>query len=328
MNNIVKKNIFYQSSPSFIFVLITFLAGLYSTTSYACKKLMGVDTNVQFNNGTVQTINFRVHRNNTNISCEYAIGFNKGDSNDGSYNRYIEKSPVQILMQIYDNTQTQILQTIPDVSPPSNMITGTMEANVGGQDNYHQFVGVLGDVPYTSNQGNYDNNFTMEFYTRPIGSSAPFTLEDTVKVKFKYIVRTRLDLSLVPAGAPFDLEDTTETASFGTLVQGDEVLIDLIIGNNTGYKYSLSSVNGGYLKKVGSAASATTQISYSLYVSPTVYTAGSTLNPGDYPFSIPFINPPSGSETRFPFKFTVTGDPAGKVTGSYEDVIYVNLTAQ
>jgi|GEM_PF-7128308 len=306
------------------------LMGIVSTSNtWACSQIKRLGgNNVDMTNDSNTLVTLEVKRTQDTITCEYVIGITKGSSQNGTYNRFIQRNQVPIPLRFWDENMTQLLFDYPDATPPSNLIVGSFSVSGGAKKQEETMRLDLGPVPYNIQSGRYFNNFHAQLWTRAVGSTGNFNLANNDNFEVRYDLSKSLDISLVSTGAPFNLVDTSESVDFGEISQNETRSFDIMVGNNTAYSYSLNSTNNGkLLRSGGSIGNSADTISYQFKIGATAYSGQTTLNSGSYPYSTSVMNPPSGSQTRFPVEVKVMESPSGKGQGTYQDTITIDVIA-
>ncbi len=309
-----------------VVIKISAALGLCLTgTAWSCNTITGLDTNYNLNSNSSPTLDIQVQRTSTSTQCDWYVTVNKGDDNDGTYNRYIERNNSnQLSIDIRNEADTETLKDLPDAIPPANVISGTFGAPAEGTTKIAKYKYVLGIVPSDAKDGNYSNSWTVKLYSR-IPPAVSYTQSGSSSIGANYTVATSLDVSMVATGAPFNLAQTSYSMNFGNLTQNQIQTSDMIVYANTNYTYTLSSTNGGKLKRVGGPATTPNFISYQLSIAATAHT--SAVNVTTYPYTSPTVSQPNKTELRFPISVQIIDNPATRLSGTFTDTITVTLTA-
>ena len=254
-----------------------------------------------------------------NGSCDYFIGFSDGSAANYASRRLSFGSAV-VPMNVYkDAARTRILKDKPSEAVVADDVLQGSFAGGPGPDaqtlNYWAAIQPQSDyLP----SGIYFESLTATLYSGKVNGSYHF--ESSQSLVLAYYIGRRVDLSLVDTGAPFNLNDTSQDLSFGTLSSGQSRALDLVLQYNAGFRLTFSSENNGALKHL----SRSNTIPYTLQVGGLpIGLAGSAAAPVVGPSG--FGTSPTGG-TRFPVRVTI-GSIAGAVGGPYSDTITVTVVS-
>jgi len=309
----------------FIFCFLFFLNLLNAPSSFACNDIDGIDSYFDLRTNASPLLEIEVKRNSTSTNCEFVIGIEKGNRNNGTYNRYLRSWFNQIPIDIRDSTNSFTLQDPPDAVPPANVIVGSFTSPSQGKTQVLKYRYNVGNFSGSEDAGNYRNTWGINLYTRPVGGTN-YTKVDSSSIGARLRIRNNLEVSLVPSGSAFNANDAFESLNFGTLTQNATRSCDLLIKGNTDYRITFSSNNGAKLRRVGGGILSTDLISYQISLGANSEFSGAVIT--NFPFHISPIDPPSSSTAlRFPLTVQILDNPATKQAGTYSETITITLTA-
>jgi len=182
-----------------------------------------------------------------NGSCDYFIGFSDGSAANYASRRLSFGSAV-VPMNVYkDAARTRILKDKPSEAVVADDVLQGSFAGGPGPDaqtlNYWAAIQPQSDyLP----SGIYFESLTATLYSGKVNGSYHF--ESSQSLVLAYYIGRRVDLSLVDTGAPFNLNDTSQDLSFGTLSSGQSRALDLVLQYNAGFRLTFSSENNGALE--------------------------------------------------------------------------------
>jgi hypothetical protein len=297
----------------------------FLSRAHACDQITPQSPNYNMALGPTAVLDFVIERKDLKKGCDWYITVDMGAHNNGTYNRFLQNGTPSIGVQIYDQSGSQILKNIPDAVPPGNVISGSFGDSDGATKTVHYKI-VLASVPYSTATGTYQNTWQVNLYSRNAGTPQPYHVKNTTNIGAFYQVQPSVDISLTDPGQPFNLWETTQTLDFGNMTLGQQMRFDMQIGNNRPYKFSLTSQNNGFLQRSGTTdTSAINHIHYQTRIASTGFSPAMTID--TYPFSSGTIGPSAGSVVVYPVTVQIMDDPSGKVSGSYQDVVTITLTA-
>jgi hypothetical protein len=176
-------------------------------------------------------------------------------------------------------------------------------------------------IPSLTNQnfppkGIYSDNLQVAIWTI---KQSVFVFDQVTNLAISLVVPTRLDISLVDEGAPFNANSTSKVFDFGNLAQNVQRSGDLRVMSNTPYQLRISSQNGGVLKK------GLDTLAYSFLVNNSVIGLAGSANS---PISFATGTGNSGlSGDRFNIVVKITEGTSSKAAGIYEDIISITAIA-
>lgn len=297
--------------------------GLVSNSGFACNEIEGLDSNYDLSINANPQLTIRVQRNQNTTNCEFYVTVDKGQYNDGTYNRFLKGGNDQLPIDIRDATNSYTLLALPEASPPSNVLTGSYTNS--GQNN-QQLISYrlnMGPITQATSSGNYQNSWRIRLYSRPIGGTT-YTFKNESGIGARYFMRNNLNVSVVPTGGAFNASDVTETLNFGNLALNAIRGADILVQGNTDFRLTLSSFNNGKLRRAGGTTNTVDTISYQVSGSIAGGSGSTVVN--SFPYTSPNINQPSGT-LRMPVSVKITEDPALKAPGTYSDTITISLSA-
>ena len=299
------------------FILVALLQ-LWSEASFAaCGTiafgLTAPQSTINFTSNATPSASVTVTRTGATGSCNFFIGFSKGAS--GTYApRKLFNAANFITYQLYQNAGfTNVLQDKPDSSTATNFLsnnfTGTQTTKTTSY--FPQRSAVTGYEYY----GTYSDSISAHLYTGSITGS--YTLVSTATITYQHSVPKLIDISLVNTSAAFNIADTTQTFSFGTLnTPPPAQSADLIIKYNAGYGVNLCSTNTGQMKH----SSLAKFVPYTMTLNSTSVNFATSC--GTY-----VVTGASFNTTGVRLPMTITPGSIGTVpSGSYSDTITVTIS--
>lgn len=282
-----------------------------------CKNLsMTVQTAlIDLNINGSPDLQFTVSRNRSaNGDCDFFVVLDNGSAST-YIARAIRHGGDLYPMQFYTNAaRNVVLKSITEATTSADVISGKFIGN-SKTDIVSYYYPVL--LPNASiPAGPYLDGFKISLYE---GTFASHQLSATVtnNVNFKYTKGDYVDMSLVKAGDPFALNDTTETLDYGSLTTGESLECDLVLMYNSGYVVSMSSLNNSRIKNTVSA----NYISYSMTLD------GSPITLTNLP---QVVKSGTGSSitngTRLRIVGTI-GNVAGAPNGTYTDTVSISVAS-
>jgi len=166
-------------------------------------------------------------------------------------------------------------------------------------------------------RGTYTDNLQVVIWTI---NQPGFVFDRITNLAVTIVVPSRLDISLVDEGAPFDVNSTSRIFNFGNLAQNQQRSGDLRVLSNTPYQLRISSQNGGLLRQGQNHS-----VAYSLSINNSPINLSSSTNSP--------VNFASGTGTsgnsgdRFNVVVRITENTSSKIAGLYEDTISITAIA-
>ena len=245
--------------------------------------------------------------------CDYFLTFDYGSSSSFS-SRSMKFSTFTWPYQLSkDASGLQVLKSFPDVSSCGDVICDSLPANSTYITKTNKYTLTIDNSNDWRRAGIYYDTVTIRLYR---GTPGSYTLRDTKTMNLTYQAHKRADISVVPTGSNFNLNQTSHTLNFGSgMSTGMQRTADIILKYNAGCLLFGWSENGGKLKH----SSLPDTINY-------------TFNLNGTDISIPWwtqlatksgASPVNGSIN--PVKITI-GNTNGKANGIYRDTI--NLVVQ
>ncbi len=260
----------------------------------------------------IDSFNVIVSANTTQSQCNYFLTFDYGSSSSFE-SRSLKKGAYTWPYQVYkDSGGSQILKSFPDGANCSNFICGTLAKGSFYQTASNPYSIVIDDSNLWRSAGTYRDSLIVRLYS---GTPGSYTYVASATMNLTFDSRTKFDLSVVPTGGSFNLNQTSYLMKFPGMTTGMQRTADIILKYNAGAKLFAWSSNGGKLKHVNE----TDMIDY-------------TFNLNGSNISIPWwtqvasktgTSPASGSVN--PVVITI-GNTSGKAQGTYKDTI--NLVVQ
>lgn len=291
-----------------------FLA-LAGEAALACNDV-GIDNfnmgTYSFNTDPSPALTLRVSRQGTQ-GCDFFIVISYGASS--SFSRNLYQGAWTVPMNFFrDAGHTQIIKNFTDATSATDVIFGSFPNGRNPTSQILTYYPALGTLAY-NRFGPYSDTFQFRLYQGNIGSA---TQRNARNKTFTYNMAKKIDVSLVSSGAPFDVNDASETINFGNLLTGATKSFDLIVKYNAGYRVTLSSANQGKLKHV----SLPDMVNYALTMnSSPVNLVGSNSTPVQVATGTG-VSPPNGLILSSTFTIGTVGTVRA---GSYTDVITVSV---
>lgn len=258
------------------------------------------------------TFNVIVSANTVLDDCNYFLTFDYGAASSFS-SRAMVKGSFTWPYQLYkDSGATQVLKRVPDASSCSDMLCGNLPQGSFYQTRSNPYTIVIDESNLWRSAGTYRDSVVVRLYR---GTPTSYSYVGSATMNLTFDSRTKFDLSVVPTGSAFNLNQTSYLMKFPGMTTGMQKTADIILKYNAGAKLFAWSSNGGKLKHV----SENDTIDY-------------TFNLNGTNISIPWwtqvatktgTSPASGSVN--PVVITI-GNTAGKAKGTYKDTI--NLVVQ
>lgn len=259
-----------------------------------------------------------VKANTQNGGCQFFVAFDYGAGGTFSSRHLVQGSNNWPYQLAKDSSGTQVLKTQQETSGVSNVLNGTMPNNSGNDVQITLSYWVILDL---SNPwlrfGNYSDNVTLRLYT---GNPNNATFIQSQGLGLNYNAPKRADVSVVPTGGSFNVNDTTETLNYGTITSGLSRGCDVILKTNAGYELYASSQRNGALKH----SVFTNTIGYTAKFSNVTVNLGSSASNPVQIARVLGTSPASGFV--IPFAATINTYPVNTPGGTYSDQI--TLTVQ
>jgi len=266
-----------------------------------------------FNTSTTPSLNLTATKSHGSCSYFYTISYGSSTSYT---NRKISQGSYTIPVNFYsDAAHSKVVRDLPDVTGNNDVISGNLSG--GSSSDTLTYYPVMGASATYNRFGLYSDTYTISLYE---GTTSSSTFRNSKTVTFNYTMPKVIDLSLVASGGAFNIVDTSETLSFGTLVTGAARSFDIVLKYNAGYTVKLSSANQGHLKH----ATLADLVPYSISVnSVTANLVGSNITP---------VSVVSGTgvsaSAGLSLPSTVTIGSLGTArAGNYSDVITVTVVS-
>ncbi|EQC42992.1 spore coat protein, U domain protein [Bacteriovorax sp. BSW11_IV] len=264
------------------------------------KKDSIVPVNINVNQGSVRNCN------------RYFLTFSKGTAN--SYDRKMSNTySGHLLYNIYsDSSATKVLKDKSDIINSNDYLANSFKHGYATSTFHTKLL-----VPTDTNAplirgGLYQDTVVVSLYDKRPSQSHTLQGQKTFVVQ-TYVPKI-VDISLVDVGAPFDINDTSQTLDFGELETGEERSFDLRVQANAGYAIFFDSQNKG--KMVNASGD---KVNYTL----TVDSATKSLtNANSNAASGTGVTVPGGKAHRVTVKI---GNVNGQKYGQYAD--YITVTA-
>jgi hypothetical protein len=210
----------------------------------ANMQLQANQTNIDFTPSAQYQGTLTVKANTMPGGCSFFIVFDYGHASSYA-GRSLQMSGQQWPYQISkDSAGIQIIKNIPDATS-SSVLSGTLPSGNNDAQVNVNFWAVLNTSNPWLRYGNYSDYATAQLY---LGTLSSYSFVGSRTISLNYNAPKRVDLSLVPSGGAFNLNETDEIMNFGTLTPGASQSCDLVLKYNAGYTLFASSVNGGRLK--------------------------------------------------------------------------------
>ena len=263
---------------------------------------------------------FQVQARAVGTTCEYFIALSTGQS--GNFNqRKLSQAGNVLNYNVYTNATNTILKA-PPTAAQSELISGSFSVAPSQiQTNSHSFYWTIDPQQIVPAQQAYytDANLTLGLYQMLFNRPQ---LVASAAVTFRALVESSIDLSLVNAGGPFNVNGTTHLIDFGQLSSGEQRGFDLVIRTNNGYAVSMQSLNRQVMAHAQAPAIKDT-VPYHVVLGG----GGIDLSTGA-PFQVisgAGTTPAAG--VSFPIEVTVGVLSGTEAAGTYTDVITVTVTA-
>ncbi|MBF0360884.1 MAG: hypothetical protein HQK49_07725 [Oligoflexia bacterium] len=305
------KKIFKYLFLSLIYLLI------YLEEGHACSGLaltLNYPT-YNLNANSAPVLDFKVSRKNDSFGCSYFVGISKGRSSDYNRNLYLGNS--KLPMQLYkNNSSNYIIKDIPDIRSDSDCITGTFIKKNKILENILTYKTTLSLPANIMLAGTYTESYTVNLYQGTVSSGGLIQSSKTLTYTYNY--PTKIDLSLVSSGAPFDLTSTYQNLNFGVLASGQSMSFDIVVLSNAGYNLYLSSTYNGNLKHTNYQS----MVNYSMLINnSTINLAGSSSTPV---LAASGVGVTANEGQRIPVR-VVMGEVKNQLAGQYSDVIFITI---
>lgn len=270
----------------------------------------------------LQTVSFDVRGEATGATCEYFVTLSAGQSGDFNLRKLAETTNRLNYNAYTDSGKSSIFKALPTATQ-SEVVAGSFPVAVAlTQTNTHKFywtvnrqqVALAADTPYT------DVNLTLSLYSGQLLLNP--TLEASKTITFRANVDSSVDVSLAESGKRFDIGETTQLIDFGTLESGEQRGFDVVVRSNDGYVVTMQSQNQQLLVHSRAPAIRDT-VSYSV-----VFNGGGVdLSTGAPVPVIAGTGTTPATGISFPIEFSVGTLSGNEVTGTYSDIIYVEVAA-
>lgn len=265
-----------------------------------------------------QAVTFTVHKKKKR-ACDYQVFFSKGGASN--YNRRMINWISSLNYQLFKNSGlTEILKDRADATSAQNFISGSFPE---GKDLtksatfYFQIPLNLATTPTIKPSGIYMDTVAVSVYQAGVVDlPGNGQADDVVSVNLTAIIPKILEISIVNTGGTFDPNSRSKVLDFGALSEGQQKSLDLLLRTNAGYSVSLSSQNGGKLKRTSSPM---TTVNYTF-----------SANGSNYSLANPVVIAQGSGQTsmngvKTRMDMTIGSTDSG-MSGSYQDVITVTVT--
>ncbi|MBV2167148.1 MAG: hypothetical protein KUL82_00465 [Bdellovibrio sp.] len=259
---------------------------------------------------------FVVKANTNPGGCDFFMTFDYGQGN--SYNnRTLRRGSDVWPLQISKNSSgTEVLKNIQDVSSMNDVLSGTLSAGSNDRQVGVSYWVLLNMANPWLSAGLYQDTFVVHLYKgSPWGV---YSLVESRSVGITFQAPKKADISLVPSGGSFNLNDTTEVLNFGELTEGSIRSCDAVLKYNAGYILKASSANEGRLKH----QTMPEYISYQIRFNGSLFNLSGTASSPRQIFRELGRSPASGLSIPISVK---VGSVSGKRSGSYQDVITLTV---
>ncbi len=303
-----------------------------NVNTFACGNLSLVVNNITINwsqSFSIKTESITVNRTDTSKACNYFITFSRGGGASYDTRRMLNGTKT-LRYQLYTTASvnpSNILKALPEASSSSEVLTGSFKRNGPSSETKNYYVDIPlfeATNPTLVAAGNYTDVFSVSVYNGRI-NNPPNAPDSTSTVQITSVVPKIIALSLVEPGSPFDINDTSQTVGFGTLVLGDTKGFDLRVLTNAGYSVNFSSQNNGQLKHITAPSVTVPQkaVVYTTRVNGIAYDLSHSNNKPTEVAAGGGQTPLSGQLNTV--NFTI-GDVQNKMAGDYSDAITVTTS--
>ncbi|MFP4643823.1 MAG: spore coat protein U domain-containing protein [Spirochaetales bacterium] len=240
------------------------------------------------------------------------------DSASGAPDARVLEGPtgVELEYQIFDENG----QILGDLGSQGTRIGGAISANT--TQTLPVDVEVFPADEHIPPAGKYDDTVTVRAYDSDGGVGLSEDWEIAV------VVPMSVQLALAPPGGSFDSGSSSFTADFGTLSDGAQEQVDVIVRSNTPYSVRIESDNEGALAHTSSKGESETSIQYQLeaegadgIMRPVALSSGGAQD------AVGIGGATGATGRRHELLFEVP-EVGGAMSGEYQDVLFVTVEAQ
>ncbi len=248
---------------------------------------------------------------------DFFVTISGGGTNNTSNRLLLTPDGDTVSYQCYDDpTRKIIIRDLVDLPSSNEVLSGSFAANERRITLEYYYSLPSGLFPAAATNFEYSDTLTVTLYS---GTLASFTEVASTNITATLRVRNDVNLSIVDQGGFFDSAQTTSTMDFGVLTSGTERYSDIIPRSNTPFTLSLTSGNGGVLKRTDQVE--TSEIPYSLYVNDALFSL-----PAGLAVEIGASGPTGNDGLRYRVRVQIE-DFWGVTTGTFGDVIQVTLAS-
>lgn len=311
------------SNKFFNFLVISFTL-IFNCSAEACNQMSIAEKAIS---PTQSRLSITIRRNNKNTECRYVLGVDKGQQNNGTYNRYLLLSGggFSIPIQFWKSDFSQVIRDLVDASPPNNVINNAFTKSQSITSRVEELTIIKDPGGVAFKKGRYTNSFNVKLYTSPLTGVVNYNLIRTVSRNMSFTNPAAIQTSVVEAGAAFQEGDSHQELDFGNLHNQAAAAFDLLVKNNNSFRFTMNSANGGYIVRESGSTNKLRRIKFKLVLSATAFNPLTTIN--TFPYTSPTIRPSIGIANRFPFTATLSESISQKHAGLYTDNVTINFTA-
>ena len=259
-----------------------------------------------------QAVAFSVRK--TSGTCTYFIAAADIDGGTPS-NRRLRGSGASLAYNLFTTSQrTNPIRDIPAASA-NDLVIGAFAA-AGAASNTHTY---YFDIPPLQLvlPARYQAAIRLRLFH---GDLVNNTLVHTLNVVHQANVGRMAEISLGPAGQPFDPLPVPRTLDLGTLDRPRRVGLDMRVRANSGFSVTMQSQNGGVLRHVDASIDAA--IPYELTIDgAAIDLAGRRSVPAAVAIGLTGL-------TGNLYSIAVAAGPADAISGTYRDIISIVVTAK
>jgi hypothetical protein len=266
-----------------------------------------------------KTITLTRDNNSNTPNCQnYRVYIAKGYAN--SYQRLASGGSGTIPYNFYSSVNlASIIKDYPDGGPGEFLVGYAPSKNVPYVSTWYISAPSIYSNFTTARAGTYTDSLPVNIYQ--VKNNGDIEYQTAAWIGISIVVPRYVEMSIVGENQPHDAASTVYIMNFGTMTTNQELRADLRIVGNVGYDFSISSQNGGKLKRSNGG----TEIPYTISIANQAFTSLSNANS---PYYILGTNDPTDlSGQRYPIAVRLGTVPPNPNDGTYSETITITINA-
>lgn len=309
-------------------LVLTILLFSFSLPSIAqwCDYSINLDSYVPVTISTVpqnlpHSLTLTRGQNSSGLNCSnYHLYFAKGNAN--SYQRRAYSGSQSVPYNLYRQSNlSSILKDYGDASSGEFIVGSAPNKHTPYTSTWYVGVPSIYENFETARAGVYTDVLPINIYQVRNNGDIEFQLARWITISIT--IPRYVEMSIVDFNQPHNASSTAYIMNFGEMTTNQELQADLRVVGNVGYGVSLSSQNGGKLKRTNNLGG--TEIPYTIKVGSGSYFSPSNAGSPYYLFGT--NNPTQLAGQRYTVNVRLGNVPANPDDGDYEEVITLTVQA-